>query len=382
MDLNETIELTRAYVDSGAALNLRETGVPVVDKHSTGGVGDKASLVVVPLVASCGVAVAKMSGRGLGYAGGTLDKLESIDGLRVDLNAADMRSVLSKVNMVITGQNVELVPGDKATYALRDVTGTVDSIPLIAASVMSKKIAVGSDGVVLDVKAGGGALIPDHAGAEQLAEVMTRIGRSFGLPTRAVLSDMSQPLGYAVGNAVEVKEAIAVLRGEEVPGLTELCRVLARLMLQVADPGLSDAAADARTGAALTSGAAFEQFRRWVAAQGGDVEQVDRPELLPTARHVQIVTAPESGWVHALDARLVGVAAARIGAGRLAKDQPLDHAAGVVLRHKVGDQVSRGDALAEVHLNAVDEDAAVRVHGAFTIGPRPSSATPVIHRTF
>jgi pyrimidine-nucleoside phosphorylase len=382
MDLAETIELTRAYVDSGTTLNLRESGGPIVDKHSTGGVGDKTSLIVVPLVASCGVAVAKMSGRGLGFAGGTLDKLESIKGLRLDLNAAEVKSVLSKANMVITGQHAELVPGDEATYALRDVTGTVDSIPLIAASVMCKKIAMGSDGVVLDIKAGGGALIPGYEGATQLAEVMTGIGRSFGLPTRAVLSDMNQPLGYAVGNAVELREAIAVLRGKEIPGLTELCRVLARLMLQVADHGLSDTAADTRIRAALESGAAFEQLRRWVAAQGGDARQIDHPELLPAARRTQVVTSQDSGWIQALDARLVGAAAARIGAGRFAKGQQLDHAVGIILRRKAGDHVSRGEALAEVHLNTADDDVARRIRDAFTIGPQPPAATPVIHRTF
>jgi pyrimidine-nucleoside phosphorylase len=383
MSLEETAALTRAYVAGGERLDFGGIGRPVVDKHSTGGVGDNVSLVVVPVVAACGVAVAKMSGRGLGYAGGTLDKLESVSGLRLRLGPAEVYRLLREVGMVITGQNAQLAPGDHATYALRDVTGTVESIPLIAASIISKKVAVGADGLLLDVKTGAGALIPDKTMAIQLASTMVRLAGSFGLRCRAVLSDMSQPLGYAVGNALEVKEALLALRGAEIPGLSELCRVLSRLMLQSAEPGLTDAAADDRISRVLDSGAAHEQFLRWAAGQGADVRLLEEPSLLPTALYQEIVTADRPGWVRTVDPRSIGTAALRVGAGRLVQDALLDQAAGVVLRRRVGDWVNAGDSLAEVHYTGGDAATAIALtRSAFTIGPEPPVLSPVVHEIF
>jgi pyrimidine-nucleoside phosphorylase len=383
MSLEETAALTRAYVTGGERLDFSGIGCPVLDKHSTGGVGDNVSLVVVPVVAACGVAVAKMSGRGLGYAGGTLDKLESIRGLRLRLGSAEMYRLLREVGMVITGQNPQLAPGDHATYALRDVTGTVESIPLIAASIISKKVAVGADGLLLDVKTGAGALIPEKTMAIQLASTMVRLAASFGLGCRAVLSDMSQPLGYAVGNALEVKEALLALRGEEIPGLSELCRVLSRLMLQSADPSLTDTAADERISDVLDSGAAHEQFLRWAVAQGADVRLLEEPSLLPTAPHREIIAADQPGWIQTVDPRSIGTAALRVGAGRLVQDAPLDHAAGVVLRRRVGDLVSAGEALAEVHYTGGDAATAIALtRSAFTIGTQPPAPVPVVHEIF
>lgn len=369
MTKRETVSLTQAYVESGLQLNLRDFGRPVVDKHSTGGVGDKTTLFVAPVVAACGVAVGKVTGRGLGFAGGTVDKLESFTGLRTQLSVDEFRSVIRDVGMAVTGQSDELVPGDRATYKLRDVTATVDSIPLIAASVMSKKIAAGTQGVVLDVKFGVGAVLPDLQDARALAILMVDIGDACGLTCRAVLSDMSQPLGYAIGNALEVKEAIRALSGEDVPGYTVLCRTLSRLMLQAADGQLTDDQAYAAVDDAVASGAALRQFRRWVAAQGGDPRQVDNPELLPTASHQIPVRSQHKGWVEDVDARILGEAAIRLGAGRLLQDEQIDHSSGIVLERRVGDQVQRGDVLAVVHWNgAGDLDEVERqIHKAFHV---------------
>jgi len=382
MTLAETTALTGAYVDSGVRLRLGGQDRPIVDKHSTGGVGDKVSLVVVPMVAACGVAVAKMSGRGLGHAGGTVDKLESIPGLRVDLSADAVRRILRDIGMVITGQSDDLAPGDRATYRLRDVTGTVDSIPLIAASVISKKLAFGADGLLLDVKVGAGALTPDHATALRLAETMVEVAYSFGMPCRAVLTDMSQPLGFAVGNSLEVKEALAVLAGEHVPGLSGLCRMLARVMLQLADPNLNDDTADRRLADTLDSGAAYDQFLRWATAQGAESDVLAQPALLPTAACVATIAADRPGWVTAVDPRAIGHAALRVGAGRLVQGTPLDHAAGVLLRRRVGDYVERGDPLAEVHHSGgVDAATAIAsTRSAFTIGAERPTAPPMVHQ--
>lgn len=348
MDFAEVVALTRAYVDSGSRLELGLGGF-VVDKHSTGGVGDKTTLVVVPLLASLGIPVAKMSGRGLDFAGGTLDKLESIPGLRLALSAAEMRDVLGRTGMTIVAQTADLVPADGATYALRDVTGTVESFPLIAASIMSKKIAAGTAGVVLDVKFGRGALTGDLGDAEELARLMIRVGAVFGLSCRAVLSDMNAPLGAASGNALEVREALDVLRGRAVPGLTELCCALAAEAIQLA--GLRIDREEARRLAAehLRSGRALPVFREWVRAQGGDADVVDRPERLPSAPVVDTVTADADGWVHDIDARAIGLLGLRLGAGRTTKGAPIDRAVGVVLRCRIGDRVEAGQPLADVH---------------------------------
>jgi pyrimidine-nucleoside phosphorylase len=383
MDLEETVALTRAYLAGGKRLRLQDIGRTVLDKHSTGGVGDKVSLVVVPVVAACGLSVAKMSGRGLGYAGGTIDKLESIGGLRLELPAEEFCSVLRKTGMVIASQSVELVPGDLATYALRDVTGTVESIPLIAASIVSKKVAVGADGLVLDVKCGAGAFISDRAMATELATTMIAVARSFGLGCRAILSDMDQPLGYAVGNALEVKEALAVLRGTTIPGLSELCNVVARVMLQTADPDLGDGAADEMVRRALASGAAYELFIRWAEAQGADVRQLHEPRLLPTAAQATVVTSDGGGWIETVNPRAIGAAALRVGAGRLVKGAAIDHAAGILLHARVGDRVERGDVLAEIQYDGCDcADAVELARSAFAIAEAPPAERAVVHRIF
>ena len=373
LDLTETVALTRAYVHSGEMLRPDR---PAVDKHSTGGVGDKVTLVVAPVVAACGVPVSKLSGRGLGFAGGTIDKLESIRGLRLHLDAAEIRDVLAEAGMVIAGHSATMVPGDGATYALRDVTGTVESIPLIAASVMSKKIACGPLGVVLDVKYGDGALVPDPSEARELAGLMLAVGREFGLPCRALLSDMSRPLGRAVGNALEVKEALAVLGGADVPGLTALCDTIATLMLQIGRPGLDDAEAGCLVREARTSGAARLVFRRWVEAQGGAADQIDDPDRLPAAANRDPVRATASGWVQGIQARPVGEAAALVGAGRLRLGDALDLGAGVQILRQVGEPVRAGEPVAELHWTAgAPQLARDLLAGAFRIGSCPPRAT-------
>ncbi|OON32459.1 MULTISPECIES: thymidine phosphorylase [unclassified Micromonospora] len=377
----DTVALTRAYVADGRSLDLGGVPRPVLDKHSTGGVGDKTSLVVVPVVAACGWRVAKMSGRGLGHAGGTVDKLESLPGLRLDLSADDVRRFLLEVGMVITGQSADLAPGDRATYALRDVTATVESIPLIAASIVSKKAAVGADGLLLDVKTGAGALTPDPRDAVDLARTMVDIATGFGLRCRAAITDMSQPLGYAVGNALEVREAVAALHGEHVPGLTPLCRILARMMVQLADPTLDDEAAGAQVDHAIASGAAYDIFRRWARAQGADTRCLDDPDRLPTAPHRTTVTATESGWITGVDPRAVGTAALHVGAGRLLRDATIDHGAGVVLHRRVGDRVTAGSPLAELHHTKGDPDTALAlVRSAFAVGAERPEDAPIVHR--
>ncbi|MBA0051194.1 thymidine phosphorylase [Streptomyces sp. AJS327] len=383
LDADETRALTTSYVAGGERLDLERIGGTVLDKHSTGGVGDKLSLVVVPLVAACGVTVVKMSGRGLGHAGGTVDKLESVPGLRLDLAPDAIYRTARRAGMAIVSQSASLAPGDEATYALRDATGTVESVPLIAASIIGKKVAVGAHGLVLDVKTGSGALIPDRGRATELAEAMLGLATGFGLSCRAVLSDMSQPLGHAVGNALELREVLAVLRGEWVPGVSEACATLARLMLQSADPALCGRAADARVARALAGGDAYDRLLTWVAAQGGDPRVLERPALLPAARKVTPVTADRSGWVTAVDPRAVGMAAVHVRAGRLSHHAPLDHGAGVRVVRRVGDRVEAGEPLAELHADGgATERAARLLAGAFTVGGERPAPPPVIHRVF
>ncbi|MDT3443381.1 thymidine phosphorylase [Pseudofrankia sp. BMG5.37] len=374
----ETVALTRAYVTGGETLDFAATGRVVLDKHSTGGVGDTVSLIVVPLVAACGVAVAKMSGRGLGLTGGTIDKMESIRGLRLELDTDEVYRMVDQVGMVITGQSARLTPGDKATYALRDVTGTVDSLPLIAASIVSKKIAVGAHGVLFDVKTGAGALIPDRDRALDLARLMVEVATGAGLRCRAVLTDMSQPLGYAVGNALEVREALDVLRGQEVPGLTELCRTIAGLMLRSAEPGLAPEAAERKVSGILAGGEGYEQFLRWAVAQGAEPEALAEPGGLPTADCREQVLADRGGYVHEIDPRAIGTAAMRVGAGRLVKGGPLDHSAGVVLRHQVGDRVSVGEPLAVIHHRHGVQPPVDLVRDAFRVSESAPAARPVV----
>jgi pyrimidine-nucleoside phosphorylase len=382
MDIEELESLTRAYVVGGVEVDHSGFGCKVVDKHSTGGVGDKVTFVVVPIVAACGVPVTKISGRGLGHAGGTLDKLESLTGLKLDLSAKEAREILKKTGMVMTGQSSDLAPGDKATYQLRDISGTVESIPLIAASIISKKIATGADCLVLDVKTGSGALIQDYDQSIQLAETMVELASRFDINCRAVISDMSQPLGYAVGNSLEIKEALDVLQGKIIPGLTELSCVLARLMLQVVNPSLNEEEADAQVMCAILSGAAYEKLITWARTQGADEKQLLNPQLLPTAQHTATLIAEKSGWIQAIDPRTIGNASLHLGANRHVKGgSVMDHSAGVILHKRVGDRVVKGESLCEIHYNNSDISIAKdMIRSAFKVGEICPSRVPIVHQ--
>jgi pyrimidine-nucleoside phosphorylase len=356
MDAKETAALTAAMVRSGERLDLSRFG-RVVDKHSTGGVGDKTTLVVAPLVAARGVPVAKMSGRGLGFSGGTLDKLESIRGYRVDLSTAEFLAQLERIGIVVTGQTADLAPADGKLYALRDTTGTVPAIPLIASSVMSKKIAAGAHAVVLDVKVGSGAFMKDLASARRLARAMVAIGVAHGLAVTCELTDMEQPLGNAVGNSLEIAEAIATLRGNGPPDLVQLTRAAGAEMLVRGRKARDTKTALARIDRALADGTGFAKFRELVAAQGGDVRQVDDPSKLPHAPKVETLLAPRTAYVSAIAADEVGIASVRLGAGREKKGDPIDHRTGIVLHAKVGDRVERGQPYADVHVAGKPGDA-------------------------
>jgi len=366
MDAKETAALTASMVRSGERLDLSRFG-RVVDKHSTGGVGDKTTLVVAPLVAACGVPVAKMSGRGLGFSGGTLDKLESIRGYRVDLSTAEFLAQLGRISIVVTGQTADLAPADGKMYALRDTTGTVPAISLIASSVMSKKIAAGAHAVVLDVKVGSGAFMKDLASARQLARALVSIGVAHGLAVTCELTDMEQPLGRAVGNSLEIAEAIATLRGNGPADLVQLTRAAGAEMLVRGRKARDTKSAIARIDRALADGSGLAKFRELVAAQGGDVSQVDDPQKLPRAPKVETLRAPRTAYVSAIAADEVGIASVRLGAGREKKGDPIDHRTGIVLHAKVGDRVERGEPYADVHVSGkpADADAIAMIRGAF-----------------
>ncbi|MGP4015525.1 thymidine phosphorylase [Saccharopolyspora sp. 5N708] len=365
----ETARWTAAMVASGETLVLDGIRKPTVDKHSTGGVGDKITLPLTPLVAACGAAVPQLSGRGLGHTGGTLDKLESIPGWRARLSTVEIRDQLDEVGAVVCAATEGLAPADRKLYALRDVTGTVESIPLIASSIMSKKIAEGVQSLVLDVKCGSGAFMKDLDQARRLATALVDIGTANGLRTSAVISDMSVPLGRAVGNALEVAEAVAVLRGGGPPDVVELTLALAREMLGHA--GLSDV----DPAVVLADGRAYQTWCRMIAAQGGDPEAE-----LPRAEHVEVVTAPETGTLAKLDAYAVGVAAWRLGAGRARKEDDVQHAAGVLCLAKPGDQVTAGAPLLELHTDRPETIGGAReaLAGAYAISGADRGSTPLI----
>ena len=371
LDPAELRSWTASMIDSGERLDLSAVPAPTVDKHSTGGVGDKVSLVLAPLVASCGAAVPQLSGRGLGHTGGTLDKLESIPGWRAELGTAELIAVLRTAGCVICAAGQGLAPADRRLYALRDVTGTVESIPLIASSIMSKKIAEGTAALVLDVKVGTGAFMRDIGDARLLAQTMVTLGAEHGVRTTALLTRMDTPLGRAVGNAVEVEEAVATLAGGGPPDLAEVTLALAEEMLALA--GL--APVSAAPAAALADGRALDRYRAMIRAQGGDP---DAP--LPRAAHAELVTAAESGWLRRLDARGVGVAAWRLGAGRARKEDPVSAAAGVICLAKPGDRIERGQPLLELRGDTGSRFASARdaLAGAIEIGPRPPDAGPLI----
>jgi pyrimidine-nucleoside phosphorylase len=373
----ETFALTDAMVRSGDTIDLGSAlGRRVVDKHSTGGVGDKTTLVVGPIVAACGVPFGKMSGRGLGHTGGTLDKLESIPGFRVELTTEELIEQVREIGLAIVGQTADLVPADKKLYALRDVTATVDNVSLIAASIMSKKIAAGADAIVLDVKVGDGAFMKSLPDAQVLAEAMIALGVRAGRDVVCVLTDMDQPLGRAVGNALEVREATATLRGEGPLDLTELALDASAHLLALSDLDIDRAEARRRTEAAVADGSAYAMYERWVRAQGGDPHE----GALPKAPFVREVFASRTAYVHSLGALQVGQAALRLGAGRSGKDDPVDHAVGVVCVKKRGDRVEHGEPLAEIHARdeAAADEAADAVLAAYQLADEPPRARSIV----
>jgi pyrimidine-nucleoside phosphorylase len=372
----ETHALTDAMVQSGETVDLSALGRKVVDKHSTGGVGDKTSIAIGPVVAACGVPFAKMSGRGLGHTGGTLDKLESIPGFSVELDIQAFLAQVQEIGLAIIGQTAELVPADKRLYALRDVTATVDIIPLIASSIMSKKIAGGADAIVLDVKVGDGAFMKDLDSARELAEAMRELGVRAGRQVVCELTDMDQPLGHAVGNALEIREAVAVLQGDGPEDLVELVLGAAAHLLALSDLGVEAAEGRARAEQAIADRSALEAYERWIVAQSGDPDL----EALPTTPVLRRVTAQGPGYVQRIATTAIGEAALGLGAGRLRKEDDIDHAVGIVCSAKRGDVVAAGDLMAEVHART-DESAeacAAEVAAAYRIGPEPPDDVPIV----
>lgn len=382
MDRQETIDLTMAIVRSGEQLDLRGVSPFVVDKHSTGGVGDKTTLVVAPLAAAAGVPVAKISGRGLGFTGGTLDKLESIPGFRVDMTTSEFQHQLEMIGLVVTGQSPQLAPADGKLYALRDVTATVDSLPLIASSIMSKKIAAGANGIALDVKVGHGAFMETGEEALELANLMVDIGNGVGRKVRSVISDMNQPLGCTIGNALELKEALDTLRGEGPEDLRQHCMTIAGQMLLLSGQKQDDAEAQAHLEQLLDGGQALEKFRTWISAQGGDLAYVDEPSRLPTARLTRELKAPRTAYVASLNAREVGLTTVLLGGGRAKKGDVVDPAVGIVLQAKIGDKVLEGQPLLTIHANdeARLSGASQRLLAAYRFSEEPVGPPPLIHR--
>jgi pyrimidine-nucleoside phosphorylase len=376
----ETFALTEALIASGTTVDLSgELGRKVVDKHSTGGVGDKTSLAVGPIVAACGVPFGKMSGRGLGHTGGTLDKLESISGFRVELTIEEFVEQVRDVGLAIIGQTADLVPADKQLYGLRDVTATIDSVALIASSIMSKKIAAGAGAIVLDVKVGDGAFMKTLDDARTLADAMLELGRRAGRQVVSVLTDMDQPLGHAVGNALEIRETIATLRGDGPPDFNELVLAASAHLLALSDLGIDEASGRERAAAAVQDGSALAAYERWIRAQGGDPDE----DALPTASVVRTAAAPADGYVRRLGAIDIGMAALHLGAGRSTKADVIDHAVGVRCLKKRGDAVATGEPLAEIH--AQDEPSAERaiaeVLAAYTIGAEAPPSRPIVLET-
>jgi pyrimidine-nucleoside phosphorylase len=376
----ETFALTDAMVRSGDTLDVGAAlGRRVVDKHSTGGVGDKTTIAVAPIVAACGVPFGKMSGRGLGHTGGTLDKLESIPGFRVELSTDEFLNQVKTIGVAIVGQTADLVPADKKLYALRDVTATVDQVSLIAASIMSKKLAAGADAIVLDVKVGDGAFMKTLADAQVLGEAMLELGRRAGRDVTCLLTDMDQPLGAAVGNSLEIREAIATLRGEGPPDFQELVLDAVAHLLAYSDLGVDQAEGRRRAETAVHDGSALAAYERWIRAQGGDPAE----DALAAAPIVRPVAATRHGYVGRVAALPVGLAALRLGAGRRTKEDAIDHAVGVVCHRKRGDAVAARETLAEVH--ARDDDSAAQavaeVLAAYEFADEPPTQRPIVLET-
>ncbi|WP_026771223.1 MULTISPECIES: pyrimidine-nucleoside phosphorylase [Sediminibacillus] len=377
MSADETAVLTEAMAASGDTIDLSAIEGHIVDKHSTGGVGDKITFITGPLVASVGVPVAKMSGRGLGHTGGTLDKLESIAGFHIEMSKEEFISNVNKHKLSVAGQTGNLAPADKKLYALRDVTGTVDSIPLIAGSIMSKKLASGADSIVLDVKTGSGAFMKTLDESKALAQEMVNIGNKLGRNTIAVISDMNQPLGYEVGNANEIKEAAEVLQGKKVEDLRNLGLELAAHMTVLAGAFSSYEEAYQALEQKLDNGEAFQAFRTFISAQGGDLSMIDDLSRLPAAEHHVEVISDKEGYVTEIDAESIGVAAMYLGAGRATKDDKINHAVGITLNKKIGDSIGKGETIAVLHSEHPDpEDSLTKVKEAYKI----SEDQPVKHQ--
>ncbi len=360
MTAEESANLTMAMVASGEQIDLSPIEGIKVDKHSTGGVGDTTTLALAPLVAALGIPVAKMSGRGLGHTGGTIDKLESVPGFHVEMSNEEFIDQVNKDKIAVIGQSANLTPADKKLYGLRDVTATVNSIPLIASSIMSKKIAAGADAIVLDVKIGSGAFMKDLNDAKKLASAMVKIGNAVNRKTIAVISDMSQPLGFAVGNALEVKEAIDTLRGQGPADLQELCFTLGSYMVLLAGKAETPEEARVKLEEVINNGKALETFKTFLSAQGGDTSVVDDPSKLPTAKYIFEVEAKEAGFVSEILADKIGTAAMVLGAGRATKASTIDLAVGLLLRKKIGDQVTKGESLVTVHSNQENVDEVIK----------------------
>lgn len=351
MNMRETADLTMAMVNSGDILDLSKIEGIKVDKHSTGGVGDTTTLVLTPMVAALGIPVAKMSGRGLGHTGGTIDKLESFEGFSVEITEEQFINNVNTKKIAIMGQTADLAPADKKLYALRDVTGTVDNISLISASIMSKKIAAGADCIVLDVKVGDGAFMKSYEDAKKLAEAMVSIGKNVGRNTVAVISDMDQPLGLAVGNALEVREALDTLSGKGPKDLLELCLALGSNMVVLAKKAETVEEAREMLLGTIKNGSALTKLKEFIEAQGGNVEQIDNPDLLPKAKYVYEVKSDVEGYVSKINSENIGLIAMELGAGRATKEDVVDLAVGIVLNKKRGDKVEKGDIIAYIHAN-------------------------------
>lgn len=380
MTESECAELTMAMVHSGDIIDLSAIEGIKVDKHSTGGVGDTTTLVLGPLVAAVGVPVAKMSGRGLGHTGGTIDKLEAVKGFHVEIEKEAFIDLVNKNKLAVIGQSGNLTPADKKLYALRDVTATVNSIPLIASSIMSKKIAAGADAICLDVKTGAGAFMKTLDASRELAEAMVRIGNNVGRKTMAVISDMSQPLGYAIGNALEVKEAIDTLNGNGPEDLTELCLTLGSHMVYLAGKAESTDKAREMLQEVIDNGKALETFKLFLSSQGGDATVVDNTDLLPKAKYIIELPAKESGYVAEITADSIGTAAMLLGAGRATKESEIDLAVGLVLRKKIGDKVEAGESLVTIYSNTEDiHDVTKKLYENMKLSPNEVKAPTLIY---
>ncbi len=355
----ETYQLTKTMLESGDTVDLSRFGTFSVDKHSTGGVGDKTTLIVAPIVASLGCKVAKMSGRGLGFTGGTVDKLESLSGYNAALNSSDFLDLVEKTGVAVVGQSGNLVPADKKLYALRDVTATIDSIPLIASSIMSKKLASGSHNIVLDVKYGSGAFMKTKEGASALAQAMIKIGESFGRRVRALVTNMDVPLGFAVGNRIEVWEAIQVLQGRGEPRLREICVSLASNIVALAQ-NIDTPSAKAMVENAISNGLAFEKMKEWIKCQGGDVSYLESPDTLLGAKYKKAYIAKKDGYISKLQADKIGIASALLGAGRVKLEDQIDYNAGIIFEKSYGDYVHAGDTIATLYSDKNAFDVAER----------------------